>query len=94
MKITYTELQNLDFIEDATETLRPCWGNGSVLGGFSIGKFESPVSGGGGDMGLFLSGGKAGGGSRSFKLMYERNVSPQNKDNLGYDYTVRYLHRY
>ena len=39
-------------------------------------------------MGLFLSGGKAGGGSRSFKLMYERNVSPQNKDNLGFDYKV------
>ena len=42
---TYTELQNLDFIEDATETLRPCLGNGSVWGGFSIGKFESPISG-------------------------------------------------
>ena len=46
---TYTELQNLDFIEDATETLRPCWENGSVQGSFSIGKFESPTSGGGGE---------------------------------------------
>ena len=27
-------------------------------------------------MGLFLSGGNVGGGSKSFKLMYDRNVSP------------------
>ena len=37
---TYTELQNFDFMEDATETLCPCLGNGSVWGGAFFITFE------------------------------------------------------
>ena len=63
---TYTDAYRLDFRDDATDALLPpAWYIGCIFGGFSSGTF----SGGGGVMGLFLSGGKACGGSKSLRFM-------------------------